>query len=75
MTNLKARNPKVEGRKKAETRIPISLGSSRLLDPKDLRRYGVAVCVPESAALEDRAVTASGFGLLSAFGPQPPPYA
>ena len=76
MTNLKARNHKVEGRKKTGTRILISLGSLRLQDPKYLRRYGRVVSVPESATLEDRAATASGFGLrTSAFGPPPPPYA
>ena len=71
MNNLKARNPKVEGRKKAETRIPKSPARSWLQDPKDLRRYDVAVPAPEGAALEVRMVTASDFGLrASAFGLQ-----
>jgi hypothetical protein len=68
MNNLKARNPKIEGRKKAETRIPKSPARSWLKDPKDLWRYGVAVPVPEGAALEVRMVTASDFGLRPSFG-------
>src|ERR1035441_953633 len=71
MTNLKARNHKVEGRKKAETRILISPGSLRLQDPKYLRRYGRAVSVPESATLKDRAATGPGFRLRTSFRPDP----
>jgi hypothetical protein len=75
MNKLKDRNPKVEGRKKAEIRTLKVARRAWLLNADDLRRGCVAVSVPQTAIFGDLAVTTSRFGLRASvfFRPSPLP--